>query len=86
MRFPSHTPDTAVGKAADLLGDIFEGHDSAGTMVRTMAGSASVLAAVPTASPCKRRAFRSTRRRRQRTSHRRSCSRCRLTSTRTSPN
>ncbi len=44
MRFPSHTPDTAVGKAADLLGDIFERHGSAGTMVRTMAGSASILA------------------------------------------
>ncbi|HEV2071188.1 MAG TPA: carboxymuconolactone decarboxylase family protein [Acidimicrobiales bacterium] len=44
MRFPSHTPDTAVGKAADLLGDIIERHGSAGTMVRTMAGSASILA------------------------------------------
>lgn len=44
MRFPSHTPDTAVGKAADLLGDIVERNGSAGTMVRTMAGSASVLA------------------------------------------
>ena len=44
MRFPSHTPDTAVGKAADLLADIVERHGSAGTMVRTMAGSASILA------------------------------------------
>lgn len=44
MRFPSHTPDTAVGKAADLLADIIERHGSAGTMVRTMAGSASILA------------------------------------------
>lgn len=44
MRFPSHTPGTAVGKAADLLGDIIERHGSAGTMVRTMAGSASILA------------------------------------------
>lgn len=44
MRFPSHTPDTAVGKAADLLGDVVERHGSAGDMVRTMAGSPSVLA------------------------------------------
>ena len=44
MRFPSHTPDTAVGKAADLLDDIVQRHGSAGSMVRTMAGSASVLA------------------------------------------
>lgn len=44
MRFSSHTPDTAVGKAADLLGDIIARHGSAGTMVSTMAGSASLLA------------------------------------------
>ncbi len=44
MRFPSHTPDTAGGKAADLLGDIVQRHGAAGDMVRTMAGSASVLA------------------------------------------
>ena len=44
MRFPSHTPDTAVGKAADLLGEIVERRGSAGDMVRTMAGSPSVLA------------------------------------------
>lgn len=42
-RFPSHTPDTAVGKAADLLGDIVARNGSAGAMVRTMAGSPSVL-------------------------------------------
>jgi AhpD family alkylhydroperoxidase len=44
MRFPSHTPETATGKAADLLNDIVERTGSAGTMVRTMAGSASILA------------------------------------------
>lgn len=43
VRFPSYTPDTAVGKAADLLADIIERHGSAGAMVRTMAGSASIL-------------------------------------------
>ena len=41
MRLPRHTPDTAAGKAADLLGDIIECNGSAGTMVRTLAGSAS---------------------------------------------
>jgi AhpD family alkylhydroperoxidase len=43
MRFPAHTPDTATGKAADLLGDIIIRTGSAGSMVRTMAGSPSVL-------------------------------------------
>lgn len=43
MRFTQHTPDTAVGKAADLLGDIVDRTGSAGPMVRTMAGSPSVL-------------------------------------------
>ena len=43
-RFPTHTLETATGKAADLLGDIVTRHGSAGEMVRTMAGSPSVLA------------------------------------------
>jgi AhpD family alkylhydroperoxidase len=43
MRFPAHNPDTATGKASDLLGDIVTRTGSAGTMVRTMAGSPSVL-------------------------------------------
>ena len=43
-RFPRHTPDTAVGKAAELLGDLQARTGSAGPMVRTMAGSPSVLA------------------------------------------
>lgn len=43
MRFPAHTPDTATGKAADLLGDIVGRTGSAGVMVRTMAGSPSML-------------------------------------------
>lgn len=43
MRFPAHTPDTATGKAADLLGDIVGRTGSAGAMVRTMAGSPSML-------------------------------------------
>ena len=43
-RFPVHTPESAVGKAADLLGDIVARAGSAGPMVRTMAGSPSVLA------------------------------------------
>jgi AhpD family alkylhydroperoxidase len=42
-RFPRHTPETAVGKAGDLLGDIVARTGSAGPMVRTMAGSPSVL-------------------------------------------
>lgn len=43
MRFPAHSPDTASGKAADLLGDIVGRTGSAGAMVRTMAGSPSML-------------------------------------------
>ncbi len=43
MRFTNHTAETAVGKAADLLGDIIARSGSAGSMVRTMAGSPSVL-------------------------------------------
>ena len=43
MRFPSHSTDTATGKAAERLGDIVARNGSAGTMVRTMAGSLSVL-------------------------------------------
>ena len=43
MRFPAHTPATAVGKAAELLGGIVDRSGSAGAMVRTMAGSPSVL-------------------------------------------
>ena len=43
MRFPIHTPETATGKAAELLGDIVTRNGSAGAMVRTMAGSPSVL-------------------------------------------
>jgi hypothetical protein len=43
MRFPNHTAETAAGKAADLLGDIIARSGSAGSMVRTMAGSPSVL-------------------------------------------
>lgn len=43
MRFTKHTPESAVGKAGDLLGDIIARSGSAGSMVRTMAGSPSVL-------------------------------------------
>ena len=43
MRFTNHTAETAVGKAADLLGDTIARSGSAGSMVRTMAGSPSVL-------------------------------------------
>jgi AhpD family alkylhydroperoxidase len=42
-RFTSHTPESAVGKASDLLGGIVARNGSAGPMVRTMAGSPSVL-------------------------------------------
>jgi uncharacterized peroxidase-related enzyme len=42
-RFQNHTPDTATGKASELLGDIVARNGSAGTMVRAMAGSPSVL-------------------------------------------
>lgn len=43
-RFPEHTVETATGKGAALLGDIVARNGSAGPMVRTMAGSPSVLA------------------------------------------
>ncbi|MDP1819085.1 MAG: carboxymuconolactone decarboxylase family protein [Acidimicrobiales bacterium] len=43
MRFPTHTPDSADGKAAELLADIVSRNGSARAMVRTMAGSPSVL-------------------------------------------
>ena len=42
-RFPAHSPESAVGKAGDLLGGIIARSGSAGPMVRTMAGSPSVL-------------------------------------------
>lgn len=42
-RFPAHTPESAVGKAGDLLSSIIARNGSAGPMVRTMAGSPSVL-------------------------------------------
>ena len=42
-RFPAHTPATAVGAAADLLAGIVDRSGSADPMVRTMAGSPSVL-------------------------------------------
>lgn len=42
-RFPAHTPETAVGRAGELLGQIVARNGSAGPMVRTMAGSPSVL-------------------------------------------
>ena len=43
-RFPAQSLETATGKAAELLGDIIARNGSAGTMVRTMAGSPSILA------------------------------------------
>jgi AhpD family alkylhydroperoxidase len=42
-RFPEHTVESAVGKGAELLGDIVARNGSAGPMVRTMAGSPSVI-------------------------------------------
>jgi AhpD family alkylhydroperoxidase len=42
-RFPAHEPGSAVGAAADLLAAVLERNGSAGAMVRTMAGSPSVL-------------------------------------------
>ncbi len=43
-RFPTHTPQTASGRAADLLGELWARHDGhLSEMVRTMAGSAAVL-------------------------------------------
>jgi AhpD family alkylhydroperoxidase len=43
-RFPIHTPETAVGKARERLGELWERHGGdIGPMVRAMAGSPSVL-------------------------------------------
>ena len=42
-RFVAHTPQTAVGAAQELLAGIVERAGSAGPMVRTMAGSPSLL-------------------------------------------
>ena len=44
-QFTLHTPSTTTGKAAELLGDLWSRHDGkVGPMVRSMAGSPSVLA------------------------------------------
>ena len=43
-RFAAHTPETASGKAAELLGDLVGRNGAVGDMVRTMAGSPAVLA------------------------------------------
>ena len=43
-RFPTHTPDTATGRAADRLGELWDRHDGQlSDMVRAMAGSAALL-------------------------------------------
>lgn len=43
-RFPTHTPDTARGAAATRLTELWTRHDGeVSTMVRTMAGSPSLL-------------------------------------------
>jgi AhpD family alkylhydroperoxidase len=43
-RFPAHTPHTATGRAADLLGRLWARHgDQVSEMVRTMAGSPALL-------------------------------------------
>ena len=42
-RFIAHSPQTAVGAAQDLLAGIVERAGTAGPMVRTMAGSPSLL-------------------------------------------
>lgn len=43
-RFPAHTPESATGRAAELLADLWNRHDGAvGSMVRTMAGSSVLL-------------------------------------------
>jgi AhpD family alkylhydroperoxidase len=42
-RFTPLTPETATGRAAELLGGIWDRHGSAGAMVSTMAHSPSVL-------------------------------------------
>jgi AhpD family alkylhydroperoxidase len=43
MRFALHTPDTAPGKAAEALGEIYRRHGGAGPMVRAMATSPALL-------------------------------------------
>jgi AhpD family alkylhydroperoxidase len=43
MRFPLHTPDTAPGKSADALGEIYRRHGEAGPMTRAMASSPALL-------------------------------------------
>ena len=43
-RFTAHSSDTATGRAAELLQGIVARNGDAGPMVRTMAGSPSVLA------------------------------------------
>lgn len=43
-RFPTHTPDTATGRAADRLSELWNRNDGqVSTMVRTMAGSGALL-------------------------------------------
>jgi len=43
-RFPAHTPQTATGRAADLLGGLWARHgEQVSEMVRTMAGSPALL-------------------------------------------
>lgn len=42
-RFQVHSPESAIGRASTLLGDIVDRHGDAGTMVRTMAGSPALL-------------------------------------------
>lgn len=43
-RFPAHTPQTATGRAGDLLGQLWARHgDQVSEMVRTMAGSPALL-------------------------------------------
>lgn len=42
-RFAAHTSTTAAGAAADRLADLEQRHGAVGDMVRTMAGSPSVL-------------------------------------------
>ncbi len=43
-RFPRHDSSTAVGVAAERLGELESRHGTVGTMVATMSGSPSVLA------------------------------------------
>ena len=43
-RFPVHDPASASGRAGDLLAGVIERNGDAGDMVRTMAGSPTVLA------------------------------------------